>query len=189
MMCLGKNWDLNQDYMKKGVVSMMLEHLKSVEFKRLVDEVLHASHVFLRQSVKHVDELPLMSPDIAFALIHINAHHEVGTILTIIPVMLKVLEFSINIQDIDESRESIEKGLPVVSFSIGDTAEFLYGNGRDADGAKKVLLESGDVLIFGGKSRLIYHGVSCIKPNSSPERLTDEAKLRPGRLNLTFRQY
>jgi len=39
-----------------------------------------------------------------------------------------------------------------VSFSIGDTAEFLYGDEREVDKAKRVLLESGDVLIFGGKS-------------------------------------
>lgn len=55
--------------------------------------------------------------------------------------------------------------------------------------AEKVLLESGDVLIFGGDSRHIFHGVSSIIPKSAPWALRDNTMLRPGRLNLTFRQY
>ena len=65
-------------------------------------------------------------------------------------------------QDKDESRESLGKGIPIVSFSIGDSAEFLYGDQADAEKADKIKLESGDVLIFGGKSRRIFHGVSAI---------------------------
>lgn len=79
--------------------------------------------------------------------------------------------------------------MPVVSFSIGETAEFLYGDVRDEEKLSKVDLESGDVLIFGGKSRLIFHGVSNTKPKTAPKWLMDETNLRPGRLNLTFRQY
>lgn len=92
-------------------------------------------------------------------------------------------------QDRDESEESLKKGLPVVSFSIGDSAEFLYGDGRDEGMAQKVLLESGDVLIFGGKSRRVFHGVSRIYQKTAPKLLIDESNLRPGRLNLTFRKY
>lgn len=92
-------------------------------------------------------------------------------------------------QDRDESKESLDKGLPVVSFSIGDSAEFLYGDQRDVNKAEKLLLESGDVLIFGGKSRHIFHGVSSIISNSAPLDLVEGAKVRPGRLNLTFRQF
>lgn len=92
-------------------------------------------------------------------------------------------------QDRDESPESLDSGLPVVSFSIGNSAEFLYGDERDVQKAEKVLLESGDVLIFGGKSRHIFHGVTSIIPNTAPPALSEDIKLRPGRLNLTFRQY
>ncbi|KAI5427676.1 hypothetical protein KIW84_032911 [Lathyrus oleraceus] len=68
--------------------------------------------------------------------------------------------------------------------------KFLYGGGRDVDKANKVVLESGDVLIFGGKARNVFHGVSAIKPDSAPISLITETNLRnPGRLNLTFRQY
>lgn len=55
--------------------------------------------------------------------------------------------------------------------------------------ADKVVLESGDVLIFGGKSRHIFHGVTSVIPNSAPKALIEETRLCPGRLNLTFRQY
>lgn len=92
-------------------------------------------------------------------------------------------------QDRDESQESLEKGLPVVSFSIGDTAEFLYGDEEDVTKAQKVNLESGDVLIFGGKSRHIFHGVRAIITQTTPKALQEETNIHPGRLNLTFRQY
>ena len=39
-------------------------------------------------------------------------------------------------QDKDESHESLRAGIPVVSFSFGDTAEFLYGPSRDEGSAQ-----------------------------------------------------
>ncbi|GAU45659.1 hypothetical protein TSUD_293680 [Trifolium subterraneum] len=68
-------------------------------------------------------------------------------------------------------------------------AKFLYGDERDVGKAEKVLLESGDVLIFGGKSRKVFHGVAAIKKDTAPLRLYEETNLRkPGRLSLPFRQ-
>ena len=87
-------------------------------------------------------------------------------------------------QDKDESRESLEAGAPVVSLSIGDGARFLFGGLKRKDPVEKLLLESGDVFVFGGESRLRYHGVTRILPGTGPADLGFE-----GRLNLTFRQY
>jgi alkylated DNA repair protein (DNA oxidative demethylase) len=87
-------------------------------------------------------------------------------------------------QDRDESRASIEAGLPVVSISIGDTARFLFGGLRRKDPVQVLMLESGDAFVFGGPARLRYHGVSRIIPGTAPPRLALE-----GRFNLTFRQY
>ena len=87
-------------------------------------------------------------------------------------------------QDKDESPESIAQGAPVVSFSIGDTARFLFGGLRRRDAVEKILLESGDVFVFGGPARLRYHGVTRILAGSAPPGLPFE-----GRLNLTFRKY
>jgi DNA oxidative demethylase len=87
-------------------------------------------------------------------------------------------------QDKDESRASIERGIPVVSISLGDSARFLFGGTRRRDPVTTLLLESGDAFVFGGPARLRYHGVARILPGTAP----DELGLQ-GRFNLTFRQY
>lgn len=87
-------------------------------------------------------------------------------------------------QDKDESPQSIAEGAPVVSFSIGDTARFLFGGLRRREPVQKILLESGDAFVFGGPARLRYHGVTRIEPGTAPAGLPFE-----GRLNLTFRKY
>ena len=87
-------------------------------------------------------------------------------------------------QDKDETSRSIAAGLPVVSISIGDTARFLFGGMRRRDAIDTMMLESGDVFVFGGPARLRYHGVSRVVPGSAPSELA-----LSGRLNLTFRQY
>ncbi|WVZ89894.1 hypothetical protein U9M48_036243, partial [Paspalum notatum var. saurae] len=45
-------------------------------------------------------------------------------------------------QDKDESKRSLNQGLPFISISIGDTAEFLFSDTRDKDKATKVNLKS-----------------------------------------------
>jgi DNA alkylation damage repair protein AlkB len=87
-------------------------------------------------------------------------------------------------QDKDESAASLQAGQPVVSVSIGDTARFMFGGFRRRDEIETILLESGDVFVFGGASRLRYHGVSRIVPGTAPASLELQ-----GRFNLTFRQY
>lgn len=87
-------------------------------------------------------------------------------------------------QDKDESPASIEAGHPVVSISIGDTARFLFGGLRRRDPVQTLLLESGDAFVFGGASRLRYHGVTRIIPGTAPPDLALH-----GRFNLTFRRY
>ncbi len=87
-------------------------------------------------------------------------------------------------QDKDERPESIAAGLPVVSLSLGDTARFLFGGLKRRDEIQSLLLESGDAFVFGGASRLRYHGVSRIVPGTAPPELGIA-----GRFNLTFRKY
>jgi DNA alkylation damage repair protein AlkB len=87
-------------------------------------------------------------------------------------------------QDKDESQRSLGAGLPVVSISLGDTASFLFGGTRRRDPVETMTLRSGDAFVFGGPSRLRYHGVSRVLPETAPPELA----LR-GRFNLTFRQY
>jgi alkylated DNA repair protein (DNA oxidative demethylase) len=87
-------------------------------------------------------------------------------------------------QDKDESPDSIAAGRPVVSISLGDTARFLFGGLTRRDPIEAMPLESGDAFVFGGASRLCYHGVSRIIPATAPRELE-----LSGRFNLTFRQY
>ena len=86
-------------------------------------------------------------------------------------------------QDKDEGPVSIAAGIPVVSLSLGDTARFLFGGLKRRDPIEPILLESGDVFVFGGPARLRYHGVSRIVPGTAPPELS-----MSGRFNLTFRQ-
>jgi DNA alkylation damage repair protein AlkB len=87
-------------------------------------------------------------------------------------------------QDKDEGERSLAAGVPVISVSLGDTARFLFGGTRRREPVETVLLESGDAFVFGGPSRLRYHGVSRIIRGTAPSDLGIE-----GRFNLTFRQY
>jgi alkylated DNA repair protein (DNA oxidative demethylase) len=73
---------------------------------------------------------------------------------------------------------------PVVSLSIGDSCTFRFGNIRDrGQPYQDVLLASGDLFVFGGPSRLVYHGVTKVHPGTAPEG----CGLREGRINITMR--
>jgi alkylated DNA repair protein (DNA oxidative demethylase) len=75
---------------------------------------------------------------------------------------------------------------PVVSISLGDDATFLLGGLSRKDATRRLSLHSGDVVWFGGASRLIFHGVQGIKSGTS--RLLDRIGLPNGRINLTLRR-
>jgi DNA alkylation damage repair protein AlkB len=87
-------------------------------------------------------------------------------------------------QDKDESPSSLERGVPVVSLSVGETARFLFGGLRRRDPVETLMLQSGDGFVFGGPARLRYHGVARILPGTAPQELTGL-----GRINLTFRKF
>lgn len=70
---------------------------------------------------------------------------------------------------------------PIVSVSLGLPAVFQFGGARRSDPLRRLLLEHGDVVVWGGASRLFYHGIQPLKPGVHP--LAGEY-----RYNLTFRQ-
>ncbi|GAB4000731.1 alpha-ketoglutarate-dependent dioxygenase AlkB [Glycomyces albus] len=81
-------------------------------------------------------------------------------------------------------RDSDERSTaPVVSFSLGDSCRFRFGN-PDTRGRPytDVTLASGDLFVFGGPSRLAYHGVPKVFPGTGPAWLDLE-----GRVNVTLR--
>ena len=70
---------------------------------------------------------------------------------------------------------------PIVSVSLGLPATFLWGGKRRSDPVRRMRLESGDVAVWGGPARFVYHGVAPLKAGDHP--LTGDV-----RLNLTFRK-
>ena len=70
---------------------------------------------------------------------------------------------------------------PIVSVSLGLPAVFLFGGSTRKERPRRMRLESGDVVVWGGPTRLAYHGVAPLKEGEHP--LTG-----PFRINLTFRK-
>jgi alkylated DNA repair protein (DNA oxidative demethylase) len=80
-------------------------------------------------------------------------------------------------------RDEDERDLsaPVVSVSLGLPAVFLWGGLSRKDRPARLQLENGDVVVWGGPARLVYHGIAALAGGEHP--LTG-----PSRVNLTFRK-
>lgn len=80
-------------------------------------------------------------------------------------------------QDRDES----DLDAPIVSVSLGLPAVFLFGGLQRADRPARWQLAHGDVVVWGGASRLAFHGVAPLADGDHP-------RLGRQRINLTFRR-
>jgi DNA oxidative demethylase len=80
-------------------------------------------------------------------------------------------------QDKDES----DLGQPIVSVSLGLAATFLWGGALRGDRPRRLPLERGDIVIWGGPARLRFHGVE-------PPVQGDHPLAGSCRINLTFRK-
>jgi alkylated DNA repair protein (DNA oxidative demethylase) len=80
-----------------------------------------------------------------------------------------------------QDRNERDYTAPIVSVSLGLPAVFLFGGLRRADRPRRVRLEGGDVVVWGGPSRLAFHGVDKLADGDDP--LTGRC-----RINLTFRK-
>jgi len=80
----------------------------------------------------------------------------------------------------DEDEETF--AAPILSLSLGDAAVFRIGGRRRRDPTRRLVLESGDVVVMEGERRLAYHGIDRI--------LAGTSDLLPGggRLSLTLRR-
>ncbi len=70
---------------------------------------------------------------------------------------------------------------PIVSVSLGLSATFQFGGPKRSDPVRRVVLEHGDVVVWGGPSRLFHHGVLTLKSGEHP--MTGAR-----RFNLTLRR-
>ncbi len=92
-----------------------------------------------------------------------------------------------------QDKNELDFNQPIVSVSLGLTATFQFGGFERADKTIKLSLEHGDVVVWGGESRLRFHGILPVKDSLNA---TFDAKvnslqndcLARCRINLTFRK-
>ncbi len=80
-----------------------------------------------------------------------------------------------------QDKDELDLSVPIVSVSLGIAAVFLFGGLRRSDPVRPVPLQHGDVVVWGGPSRLSYHGVRPLKDS-------EHGLLGRRRINLTFRK-
>jgi alkylated DNA repair protein (DNA oxidative demethylase) len=80
-----------------------------------------------------------------------------------------------------QDRDEKDAWAPIVSVSLGLPAMFLWGGKDRSDAVRRLRVENGDVVVWGGPARFVYHGVAPLKGGSHP--LTGAV-----RINLTFRK-
>ena len=80
-----------------------------------------------------------------------------------------------------QDRDERDFDQPIVSVSLGLPATFLFGGPKRGDPTAKYPLQHGDIAVWGGPSRLFFHGVATLKDGTHPQ-------LGRKRINLTFRR-
>jgi DNA oxidative demethylase len=79
-----------------------------------------------------------------------------------------------------QDRDERDFAAPIVSVSLGLPAIFLFGGPKRADKPQRYRLQHGDVVVWGGPSRLFFHGVAPLAEG-------EHGALGRKRINLTFR--
>ncbi|MGA7804407.1 DNA oxidative demethylase AlkB [Bradyrhizobium sp.] len=80
-----------------------------------------------------------------------------------------------------QDRDEIDFSNPIVSVSLGLPAIFLFGGLKRSDKPQRFRLAHGDVVVWGGPSRLFFHGVAPLADG-------EHGLLGRQRINLTFRK-
>ncbi len=80
-----------------------------------------------------------------------------------------------------QDRNEADFSQPIVSWSLGMTAVFLFGGLERQGPTHRLILQHGDVVVWGGPSRLAFHGIAPLKGPAHPT-------IGACRLNLTFRR-
>jgi alkylated DNA repair protein (DNA oxidative demethylase) len=80
-----------------------------------------------------------------------------------------------------QDKDELDFAAPIVSVSLGLPAIFMFGGLKRGDRPRRFRLEHGDIAVWGGPSRLFFHGVAPLADGDHPV-------MGPQRLNLTFRK-
>ena len=80
-----------------------------------------------------------------------------------------------------QDRDEDDLGAPIVSVSLGLPAIFLFGGMKRSDKPRRFRLEHGDIAVWGGPTRLAFHGIAPLADG-------EHALMGRQRINLTFRK-
>lgn len=80
-----------------------------------------------------------------------------------------------------QDKDELDLRAPIVSVSLGLPATFLFGGLTRSAPTRRYRLTHGDVVVWGGPSRLAYHGVAPLPDGEHPV-------MGGQRINLTFRK-
>ncbi|HDZ08590.1 DNA oxidative demethylase AlkB [Pseudohongiella sp.] len=80
-----------------------------------------------------------------------------------------------------QDRDEANLTAPIVSFSLGLPATFIWGGWQRVGKTQRIMLRHGDAVVWGGEDRLRFHGVAPLKDG-------EHAVTGRARINLTFRQ-
>jgi len=80
-----------------------------------------------------------------------------------------------------QDKDEHDFGAPIVSVSLGLPAVFLFGGLKRSDRPRRFRLQHGDVVVWGGPARLVFHGVAPLADG-------EHALMGRQRINLTFRK-
>ncbi|MGZ5876892.1 MAG: DNA oxidative demethylase AlkB [Bradyrhizobium sp.] len=80
-----------------------------------------------------------------------------------------------------QDRDEDDFTAPIVSVSLGLPAIFLFGGLKRSDKPRRYRLEHGDIVVWGGPARLVFHGVAPLADG-------EHSLMGRQRINLTFRK-
>ena len=86
-----------------------------------------------------------------------------------------------------QDRDEADFTAPVVSISLGDPARFRIGGTTRKGKTHSLMLNSGDVMLLSGPSRLAFHGIDRVRFGAT-DLLAENGFAGGGRLNLTLRR-
>ena len=80
-----------------------------------------------------------------------------------------------------QDKDEHDFGAPIVSVSLGLPAIFLFGGLKRGDKPQRYRLAHGDIAVWGGPSRLNFHGIAPLADG-------EHVLMGRQRINLTFRK-
>jgi alkylated DNA repair protein (DNA oxidative demethylase) len=80
-----------------------------------------------------------------------------------------------------QDRNGEDVHAPVVTVSLGLPATFLFGGSRRSDPVRRHIVRHGDIVVWGGPSRMAFHGIAPLPDGIHPT-------LGRRRISLAFRQ-